>query len=132
MYITVSELSIPDQLLIKLTDDEGTGAVNTLRAETAIVAAQAIIDTALSRGYSVPFSDPPEIIKRLTEDIAVYRLYQRAGILTEELRSVYENAMGVLDKAARGEVIIGSEAPGRGPEFLYHEREFTREYMEGL
>jgi len=132
MYITVSELGIPDQLLIKLTDDEGTGAVNNSRAETAITAAQAIIDTALSRAYSVPFSDPPEIIKRLTEDIAVYRLHQRAGILTDELRSVYDNAMGVLEKAARGEVIIGSETPGRGPEFLYQEREFTREYMEGF
>ncbi len=132
MYITVSELGIPDQLLIKLTDDEGTGAVNNSRAETAITAAQAIIDTAVSRVYSVPFTDPPEIIKRLTEDIAVYRLYQRAGILTEDIRSVYEKAMGVLEKAARGEVTIGSEVPGSGPEFLCQEREFTREYMEGL
>ena len=132
MYITVSEFGIPDQLLIKLTDDEGVGAVNISRAESVITAAQAIIDTALSRAYSVPFPDPPEIIKRLTADIAVYRLYQRAGILTEEMRSVYENAMVLLDKGARSEVIIGSAAPGRGPEFSYQEREFTREYMEGL
>ncbi len=132
MYIAVSEISISDQLLIKLTDDEGAGAINTSRAESAIIAAQAIVDAALSRTYSVPFSDPPEIIKRLTEDIAVYRLYQRAGILTDEQRSVYDNAMAVLDKAVRGEVIIGSYAPGSSPEFSCQEREFTREYMEGL
>ena len=132
MYITVSELGIPTQILIKLTDDEGMGAINASRAESAITAAQAVIDTALSRSYCVPFSNPPEIIKRLTEDIAVYRLYQRAGILTEELKSVYENAMGVLDKAARGDIIIGSGASGSGPEFSYQEREFTREHMEGL
>jgi len=132
MYLSVSELGIPDQLLIKLTDDEGTGAVNAARAESAITASQAIIDTALSRVYNVPFSSPPEIIKRLTGDIAVYRLYQRAGILSEELKTAYENAMGLLDKAARGEVIIGSDSPCRGPEFLYQEREFAREFMEGL
>lgn len=132
MYITVSELGIPDQLLIKLTDDEGTGAVNVSRAETAITAAQAIIDTALSRAYSVPFFSPPEIVKGLTADIAVYRLYQRTGILTEELSSVYEKAMEVLDRAARGEVVIGADAPGPGPDFSYQAREFTREYMEGL
>jgi phage gp36-like protein len=132
MYITVTELGIPDQLLIKLTDDEGTGAVNTSRAETAITAAQAIIDTALSRAYSVPFSSPSEIIKRLTADIAVYRLYQRAGIHTEEQRFIYEDAMGVLDRAAKGEVVIGVDAPGPGPDFSCQVREFTREYLEGL
>lgn len=132
MYITVSEIAIPQDILIKLTDDEGAGAVNTARAEAAITSAQALVDSSLSRLYSTPVAGPPDIVKKMTSDIAVYNLYQRAGEIPEGVRAAYAATMTVLEKASRGEICIVPDAPGHGPEFSYQDREFTREYMEGF
>jgi phage gp36-like protein len=130
MYLSVSELGIPEDVLIRLTDDEGAGSINTGRAEAAISAAQALVDSALSRIYDVPFSSPPDLVKGLTRDLALYNLYMRVGSLPQEVLTAYEHASGILEKVAGGLFFIGLDAPG--PEFSYQDREFSREYMEGF
>ena len=130
MYISVTGLGIPEAVLIRLTDDEGAGSVHTARAEAAISAAQALVDSALSRVYDVPLGDPPELVKSLTRDLAVYNLYMRVGSLPEEVKSAYENAAGILDKVADGLFQIGLDAPG--PEFSFQDRAFSRSFMEGF
>lgn len=130
MYISISDLGIPDEVLIRLTDDEGAGSVNTDRAQSAISAAQAIIDCALSRQYAVPFADPPDVVKKLTSDLAVYNLYQRMGSVPQEVKAAYDNANIVLEKIVQGLFFIGSPDPAA--EFSCQPREFSRELMEGL
>ena len=129
MYISVSELGIPEDVLIRLTDDEGAGSINTARAEAAISSAQALIDSALSRVYDVPLASPPELVKTLTRDMAAYILYMRVGSLPAEVQKSYDNASGTLEKVAGGLFHIGLNSPGT--EFSYQDREFSREYMEG-
>ena len=130
MYISIAELPLPEETLIRLTDDEGAGSVNAEHAEAAIASAQAVVDCALSRLYAVPFADPPEVVKKLTADLAVYNLYQRVGSLPPEVRAGYENVSAVLEKAAQG--LFRIDAPGMLPEFSYQEREFSRGHMEGF
>src|SRR5512135_3132236 len=102
MYISIADLGIPEEVLIRLTDDEGAGSVNTDRAQSAISAAQAVIDCALSRQYAVPFADPPEVVKKLTSDLAIYNLYQRMGGVPQEVKAAYDNVSMVLEKVAQG------------------------------
>ena len=132
MYISVSGLAIPDEVLIRLTDDEGAGSVNASRAESAISVAQAIVDCSLSRTYGVPFAAAPELVKKLTGDLAVYNLYQRIGPVPEEIRAGYENALSLLEKAASGLISLWPEVPQTGPRLSCQDREFTREYMGGF
>jgi len=130
MYISVSELGIPEELLIRLTDDEGSGSINEARAETAISSAEALVDSALSRVYVTPLDPVPGLVRDLTRDIAVYNRYMRAGSMPAEVQSGYKAASDIIEKVARREFCIGIECPG--PEFNYQDREFSREYMEGF
>ncbi len=130
MYISADDIGVPEAVLIRLTDDEGAGSVNTGRAEAAIASAQAVIDSALSKTYDVPLASPPELVKKLTRDVTVYNLYLRVGSLPSEVLSGYRDAIDIIDKVARGDYCIGLDTPGPG--FTYQDREFSRERMEGF
>jgi len=131
MYLSVSELGLPEEVLIALTDDEGAGSVNANRAEASVISAGAVVDAALSKLYDVPFASPPELVKKLTRDLAVHELYARAGSLPDEVKSAHDEALELLGKVASGTFnLIGVDAPSPG--FSYQDREFTREFMAGL
>ncbi|MGA2191748.1 MAG: DUF1320 domain-containing protein [Nitrospirota bacterium] len=130
MYITANDIQLPEEVLIRLTDDEGTGSVNADRVEAAISSAQSVVDCALSLLYKVPLTDPREVVKKLTADFAVYYLYQRTGVVPPEVSQSYDNADQLLSKLAEG--IFRIEAPEPGPQFTSSEREFSRDTMEGF
>jgi len=132
MYISVEELGIPEDMLISLTDDEGSGMVNTARAETAIQAAQSCVDASVSRYTGSPVSEPTGLMKSLTRDIAVYNLYLRSGGVPEQVAVAYANASAMLEKASAGLFYLGLTVPVSGPGVKSSDREFTREYMEGF
>jgi len=132
MYITVEELGVPEEMLIRLTDDEGSGMVNTARAEDAIISAQAHIDAALSARFDTPLPSQSELVKTLTRDIAVYYLYLRAGAVPEQVAASYAAASEMLEKASAGLFHLGLSETCPGPSLDYRDREFTREYMEGF
>ena len=132
MYISVTELGIPEETLIRLTDDEGAGSVNNDRASAAIAAAQALVDAAISRMADVPLSEPTGLVRKLTEDMAVYFLYLRVGSLTDEVKAGYENALDILDRVADGRLCILQGGGGQANEFISQDREFSREYLEGM
>lgn len=131
MYIGVSEIGLPEELLIRLTDDEGTGSVNQQRAEAAIAGAQAVVDSMLARRYEVPFTEAPAAAKKLTADLAANNLYARVGSVPEYLEKAREEAMALLEAIASGKaaiVTVGNGLPG----FSGSGREFSREYMAGF
>jgi len=132
MYITVSELGIPEDVLIRLTDDEGSGSVNEGRAGAAVAAAQALVDSALSRQYDVPLSSPGELVMKLVSDIALYNLYMRVGSMPESVKARYEDAAAMLDKFARGVLSLTGAPPDNGPGLTGQDREFSRARMEGF
>src|SRR5512143_243854 len=111
MYISVTDIALPEDVLIRLTDDEGAGSVETARVEAAIASAQAVVDCALSRQYVVPLDSPPELVKKLTADMAVYFLYLRLGSMPKGVKAAYDSAVDVLDKAGRGQLSVGLMPP---------------------
>jgi phage gp36-like protein len=132
MYITSTELGIPEETLVRLTDDEGSGMVNTARIDEAVGAACGYVDAALSPRHDTPLAVPTELVKSVVRRLAVYNLYLRAGSVPDDVRRACEEASGMLAKAAEGTFCLGF-APGmEGPAFDLPEREFSRICMEGF
>lgn len=113
-YCTLDDIKklIPEEALIQLTDDEGLGSVNQARIEEAVVQADAEIDSYCGSRYSVPFDTVPEVVKKLSVDIAVYNLYSRRVEEAPAVRAErYRNAIRQLEGISKGVISLGID-PG--------------------
>lgn len=127
---------IPESVIIQLTDDEGTGSVNQSRVDEAIRQADAEIDTYCGGRYDVPFVTVPDIVKKISVDIAIYNLYSRRVEEIPETRSErYKNAIRQLGEIASGKITIGEpessipESGGVKTNTTMDDRVFTKDNM---
>lgn len=110
---------LPEAQLIRLTDDEGSGAVNDGRVEEAIDSAAEEIDSYLSSRYKLPLEKTVPILGKLNVDIAIFNLYSRVKESIPETRQKrYDNAVRFLGKVAEGKMSLGvqpaPDAPDQG------------------
>ncbi len=109
-YSTLDDLKklIPEEILVQLTDDEETGSVNQVRIDEAIAQADAEINAYCSPRYEVPFLPVPDLVRKLSVDIAIYNLYSRRAEEIPATRSErYKNAIRQLEGIAKGIVSLG-------------------------
>ncbi len=99
--------------LIDLTDDAGTGSVDETVVLEAIATADELIDGYLRGRYAVPLATVPGLIRTLSVDLAVYVLYDRKKFLEipEQLKETRKNAVELLGRIAKGEVVLGITVP---------------------
>lgn len=106
---------ILDQLdeatLVELTDDDGTGTVDTSVVTRSIADADAEIDGYCATRYDVPFSAVPVMIRKISVDIAIYNLYSRRVAVPEERDKRYSNAVKFLRNVSKGLISLGGDAP---------------------
>ncbi len=133
-YSTVEDLKklIDEQTLTALTDDEGSGSVNIERVNEAIDIADREIDAYLSGKFSVPFAEPPEIIKNISAQMAIYHLFSRR---TEDYPKVwadkYENCLKLLEKIQSGEILLGDNSLSKSSvKYISKTRYFTFENLK--
>ncbi|MCP3942483.1 MAG: DUF1320 domain-containing protein [Desulfobacteraceae bacterium] len=104
--------------------------------EKALADAAAEIDPYLAVKHSLPLADPPEILVRLSVDIALYRMVADALGNTEERRQRYEDALKTLEKISSGTMVLGIEeteaSPNGGVTVSGPRRLFSRSTMAGL
>ena len=95
--------------LIQLTDDENTGQVNQDVVNEAIARGDAMINSYCSSKFIVPFAVPaPDIIRMLSEDVAIYHLYARRGEeIPGSVNDKFRNALKQLADIAKGLVDLG-------------------------
>lgn len=141
-YSTLQDIkkAIPEDTLMQLTDDEGTGSVNASRVAEAIASADATIDSYCASRYAVPFGTVPAVVKKISVDLAIYDLYSRR---VEEIPAAradrYKNAIRLLEGIAKGAITLGldpapeASADASTPECTKTEddRIVTRTNMEG-
>lgn len=142
MYSTLTDIKklIPEEVVIQLTDDENTGAVNQTRVDEAIAQADAEIDSYCGGKYSVPFATVPDIVKKISVDIAIYNLYSRRVEEMPETRSDrYKNAIRQLEGIAKGNISIGeateptaAEQGGVEKNKTESDRIFTKDTLSGF
>lgn len=117
-YCTINDIKdqIDEEILIQLTDDENAGSVNETRVTAAITAADGEIDSYLSRRYTVPLASTPEVIKKVSVDIAIWNLYSRREKMEEVRKSRYDSAVKLLMAMSEGKATLGVDPEPSGGE----------------
>jgi len=109
-YCTLDDIKalLPEDVLIQLADDEGLGVVNQTRVDEAVAQSDAEIDSYCGGRYQVPVAPAPELLKKLSVDIAIYNLYSRTVMTMPEVRGErYRNAIRQLEGIAKGLISLG-------------------------
>jgi phage gp36-like protein len=142
MYSTLDDIKklLPEETIIQLTDDAGIEDVNEGMVTEAIAQADAEIDSYCGIKYSVPFATVPDIVKKISVDIAIYNLYSRRVEEIPETRAErYKNAIRQLEGISKGIISIGESpepaVPTQGAAEVNkteNDRIFTRDKMEGF
>jgi phage gp36-like protein len=130
---------LDEAVLIRLTDDEGTGSVNTARVDQAIADADAEIDGYLGARHPVPLDPVPANIHKYSVDIAVYNLFSRKRDTAPEIRKErYKAAIRYLEGVAEGKWTLGKDdpegtpQPADRPDIQSDPRIFSRDTMRGF
>ena len=112
-YATLADLqqAIDTAVLIDLTDDDGTGTVDTTRVDHALAAADVEIDDYLFDRYQLPLPTVPPRVKNIAVDLSMYNLYARRSGPPEHWQRRYDNAIRWLERVRRGELSLGDAYP---------------------
>lgn len=98
---------------LALADRAFAGVVDEAVLAEALEWATAEIDGYLSGRYALPLSPVPRILTGYACDIARYQLCGTGGVVvTEEIRTRYQDAIKFLRLAAEGKVSLGGMPSG--------------------
>ena len=113
--LTDIEKSLPQDIIIQLTDDTNSGLVDSSVVDEAIAWADDVIDNHVRGKYPVPLNPVPDIIKKISVDLSIYFLYNRRfetdipdGILTR-----FKNTMAMLDKIQKGQILLAVDTTNK-------------------
>ncbi len=140
-YILQADLlgQISNAQLIQLTDDAQSGTVDAAKVTQAIAEAEAEVNGYVATKHSVPLAAPiPDLVKQLSVDIAIYRLYHRRQRVPDDVRKSYEDAVAKLKDIAKGVLTLGIDPPpaesskATSGEVFGPERVFDRDKLGGF
>ncbi len=103
--------AISEDELIDITDDVDAGVVDSDAVARAIADADAEINTYCAVQYDVPLALVPDIIRKVSVDIAIYNLYARRRGAPEDRKQRYDNGIKLLKSVAAGTVSLGVGTP---------------------
>jgi phage gp36-like protein len=118
MYLTAQEFidRYTQREALLLTAEGNSSTVDTLRLERGLADASSMVDGYLARRFQLPLVSVatlqpvvPDVIKRLTGDVARYLLTGTHVRETDAIRNRYNDAIKQLDHIANGTVSMGVE-----------------------
>lgn len=138
-YATEADLEkrISPAELTELADDDGDGARDASVVADAIADADAEIDGYIAKHYAVPLASAPGLVRKLSADLAIYNLYVRRGVDSEQKRARYDDAITLLRLIADGKATLGAaveppKSAAAGGQFDANERRFTRDSLKDM
>lgn len=114
MYSALADIleRLPQDVLIDLTDDDGAGTVDESVVTRAIADADAEIDAYVGKRHNLPLAKTPDILRRLSVELAIGNLYSRRAAGTpDEWRNRAKDATRLLRDIADGRVSLGLDDP---------------------
>jgi phage gp36-like protein len=96
---------IPQADLADLTVESGE-VPDSLIIMEAISKAAAEIDSYLGVKYVVPLATPPDQVKALAVDLAIYHLYSRRSIVPPVWQQRHDAAVAILKQVVAGQMVI--------------------------
>jgi phage gp36-like protein len=116
MYCSLTDLEhkVAPSVLIQLTDDAETGAIDMINLNAQILRASHDIDSHLRKIMPVPLTGTiPDLIKDACADIAVYYLHARKLDNIPSTRVwLYRNAVNLMKSIASGDTPYPAETEG--------------------
>ncbi|VAX21124.1 hypothetical protein MNBD_NITROSPINAE02-507 [hydrothermal vent metagenome] len=140
-YSSIDDLKkkIDEIKLIQLTDIGGSGRVDSVKVESAIAEADALIDSYVSRVYQTPLGPVPNIVVDISATIAIGNLHRFRCVESLVWTKAYENAILFLKKVAGGAVTLEGAVTEPSPSgnassagFSSADRRFSRETLKGM
>src|SRR3990170_3417501 len=101
--------------LVQLTDDAGSGSVDSAKVDAALTAASATIDAYAGGRYTLPLQ-PSEKVKQLCIDLSIYELEKRRRRVREATLAARDAALSFLRDLARGQAAEEAERGVAGGE----------------
>ena len=111
---------LPEEHVKQLTNDTDGSSVISGVLNAAIEYADAIINSYLRGKHTVPFSPVPTLIKHISVDLAIWRLYSRRNLPWFEhegsVNDLKDAAMAQLEEIRVGTLLIDTpnDAPNTG------------------
>jgi len=99
--------------LIQLTDRAAQGVIDDTVLDRCIADADGEIDGYLSPKYGAPLAVVPKAIERIACAITRYYLYD--DNVTDQVATLYKDAIAFLKGVANGTISIGIDAVGAKP-----------------
>ena len=138
-YATQADLlnQITQAELVQLTDDTGSGSVDTAKVDAALNAASATIDAYAGARYTLPLQTS-EKVKQVCVDLAIYELEKRRRRVRDATLAARDAALSFLRDLAAGRAVLDqpSGAPAQQTEAdvkkTEQERVFSDENLEGF
>ena len=126
-----------DELVGLTQDDADNPFVDEAKVTRAIADADGVINGYCAKGYTVPLSSVPDLIRGLSVDIAIYNLYSRRGAAPDLRTDRYKAAVKTLENISKGTVTLGvtpapEENPAQAASQSGADRVFNRESMKGF
>lgn len=139
-YCTLDDIKLQcnEDELIRLTDEAGTGAIDTAKVATAIETAEVEIDAYLGEQYTLPLASVLPIVTKLAVDLAIRNLYLLGpGGVPDSRDKQAANAVRMLEKIAAGKLSLGvgdpqTENSDNKVSITSATRVFSREKMKGF
>lgn len=122
-----------EALQLTTLDNPSATAVDNAVLQTALDDASDEIDGYLQARYSLPITPQPKVLRRLSADIARYRLDRYMA--REDARQRYEDALDFLKSVSRGLIQLGLNQSGEptpslgSPQTIQGDRTFSRETL---
>ena len=96
---------IPQSELAELTAESGE-VPDSLIIMDAMSKAASEIDSYLGVRYVVPLATPPDRVKGLAVDLAIYHLYSRRSVVPPVRQQKYDAGVAFLKQVAAGQLVV--------------------------
>lgn len=122
--------------LLIVADRDGSGTADTGIVTQALDDASSVIDAYLAAAYTLPLASTPSVLTTLCIDIAMYRMAENAGAMTDERRRRFEDALKMLEHFSDGtaKLVIGTTQTnfGNSIKTATESRDWSRTLTRGL
>ena len=107
-YVTPNDVKgyLDDTIIVQLTDDAGTGEIDESVLAEVCGRANREVDGYVSTRYAV-LSQPPQILRDLALDVAIYHLHSRRFVAPDNIADRYKEALRKLREISEGRLEIG-------------------------
>lgn len=102
-YATQNDIvELYSERALYVADRDGDGVPDSDAVAKALRLAAGEMNSYLAVRYDVPIDPTNDILMQLNVDVALYRLASHADVLTDELRTRYDDAIELLKRLSAG------------------------------